>query len=112
MLNSTQTPGALPLPARADNRLKRALRGGGPAGVGVLLVVLAATYFGGPPIGAALVLLWGWYARVPWRDLGFRRPKNWARLIALGIIAGVAFKLLMKAVVMPLLGAPDQNAAY
>jgi len=40
------------------------------------------------------------------------RPKSWLLTIAGGIVVGVAFKLLMKAVVMPLLGAPDTNPAF
>ena len=40
------------------------------------------------------------------------RPKSWARTLAVGVAFGVAFKLLMKAIVMPLLGADPINQAY
>ena len=40
------------------------------------------------------------------------RPESWVRTLAVGIAFGVAFKLLMKAVVMPLLGADPINQAY
>jgi hypothetical protein len=40
------------------------------------------------------------------------RPKSWLRSIAIGLVFGALFKLAMKAVVMPLLGAPAVNAPY
>ena len=40
------------------------------------------------------------------------RPKSWLRSIAIGLVFGALFKLAMKAVVMPLLGAPALNASY
>ena len=64
------------------------------------------------PIGAILVLVWAWLAKVPWRDLGFSRPRSWAITLIAGVIAGVLLKLLLKALVMPLLGAPETNAHF
>jgi membrane protease YdiL (CAAX protease family) len=61
---------------------------------------------------AILVLLWARATRTPWRDLGFVRPANWARTVAAGILFGSAFKLVMKAVVMPLFGAEAANPAF
>jgi membrane protease YdiL (CAAX protease family) len=84
------------------------LRGFGLAGALFIIVVLLV----GPLIGSALVLLWAWHTKTPWRDLGFQKPHNWFLTIAGGITAGVALKLLMKAVVMPLIGAPPINPAY
>lgn len=63
-------------------------------------------------IAALLVLAWARLSRTPLRDLGFVAPKNWLAMIVLGGVFGIAFKLLMKAVVMPLLGAPAHNPAY
>ena len=40
------------------------------------------------------------------------RPRSWLRSIAIGLVLGALFKLAMKAVVMPLLGAPAVNASY
>ncbi len=40
------------------------------------------------------------------------RPRNWLRSLAIGLVFGALFKLAMKAVVMPLLGAPAVNAPY
>ena len=89
------------------DRLAAQLRGFGPIGVLAALAIVALGSLGGVP-----VLLWAALSRTPWRELGFVRPPSWARTVAAGVLAGVAFKLLMKAIVMPLLGAPDTNAAY
>jgi membrane protease YdiL (CAAX protease family) len=51
-------------------------------------------------------------SETPWREIGYVRPKTWVATIAIGIVFGVAFKLLMKALVMPLLGADPINQAY
>jgi membrane protease YdiL (CAAX protease family) len=40
------------------------------------------------------------------------RPQSWTRTLVIGIVFGVAFKFLMKAIVMPLLGGPPINQAY
>jgi membrane protease YdiL (CAAX protease family) len=63
-------------------------------------------------VGALLVLAWAAASRTPWRELGFRRPRSWIASAGLGLVSGAAFKLAMKAVVMPLLGAPAINAKY
>ena len=97
--------------AHHDASLAAALRGFGPAGVTALLVILAGNLVF-VPLSAVLVLAWAWCSRTPWREIGFARPRSWAVTIALGLALGVAFKLLMKAVVMPLLGAPAVNPAY
>jgi len=109
---TTPLPRPTPLPLPASHGFKTKLRGGGWIGFLVLLFVLAVTYCCGPRVGAPVVLLWAWWTGLPWRDLGFRRPKSWALVIVGGIVAGVASKLLMKTVVMPLLGAPDLNPTY
>ena len=87
------------------------LRGFGPVGVLALLIVLAGNLLA-VPFGAALVLAWAHVSRTPWRSLGFAAPRSWARLVAIGLPLGVAFKLVMKAIVMPLFGAPALNARY
>jgi membrane protease YdiL (CAAX protease family) len=75
--------------------------------LGIALVVVI-----GPPLGSIAVLAWAWRTRVPWRDLGLVRPRSWRATIALGVVAGVGLKLLMKTIVMPLLGAPAINPTY
>jgi membrane protease YdiL (CAAX protease family) len=66
----------------------------------------------GKPMSALMVLAWAHLSRTPWRDLGFVQPRSWPVAIAAGIAIGVVVKLIMKAVVMPLLGAPPVNEAY
>jgi membrane protease YdiL (CAAX protease family) len=87
------------------------LRGFGLLGILAILVILAgnAVFI---PLSAMLVLVWAWRSRTPWREIGYARPKSWIASIAVGIVFGAAFKLLMKAIVMPLLGAPPVNQAY
>jgi len=87
------------------------LRGFGPIGI-LAIVVIAAGNFVVLPLSAVLVLLWAWRSHTPWREIGYVRPKSWTSTIAAGIAFGIAFKLLMKATVMPLLGAEPINQAY
>jgi uncharacterized protein len=87
------------------------LRGFGPVGILAILVILAGNLIV-VPLSAILVLVWAHLSRTPWRSLGFTAPKSWAGTIALGLLLGIVFKLGMKAIVMPLLGAPPINARY
>lgn len=89
----------------------KALRGFGPVGLlAILVIALGNLVF--VPLSALLVLAWAWRSGLPWRELGFVRPRSWAATILVGLLFGAAFKLAMKALVMPLLGAPPVNAAY
>lgn len=63
-------------------------------------------------VSAALALAWARLSRTPWREIGYARPRSGFRVVAIGVAFGVGLKLLMKAVVMPLLGAPPTNQAY
>jgi membrane protease YdiL (CAAX protease family) len=94
-----------------DDRLAARLRGFGPLGILAMLVIPAGDYLFNP-LSAILVLVWAWLSRTPWPDLGFVRPKSWLRALALAIVFGALLKLLMKAFVMPLLGAPEINQAF
>jgi uncharacterized protein len=87
------------------------LRGFGPVGILAVLAILAGNLIVAP-LSAILVLVWVRRSRTPWREIGFVRPRSWARTVAIGILFGVAFKLAMKALVMPLLGADPVNHAY
>lgn len=94
-----------------DDAFGRRLRGFGPVGVAAMVVI----YFGNAifiPLTAILVLLWAWRSRTPWREIGFVRPENWTRVLFIAAAFGCAFKLVMKALVMPLLGAPPTNQAF
>ena len=93
------------------------LRGFGPAGiVAVIVILLTGNVFVGNmiavPVGAALVLGWRSLSRTPWRELGLARPDNWTRTVAGGLLFGVAFAFLLKAVVKPLLGFDPVNQPY
>jgi membrane protease YdiL (CAAX protease family) len=100
----------LPIEVPADDHLAAALRGFGPLGILAILVILASNVL--KPLSAILVLLWAWRSRTPWREIGYVRPKSWIITVAIGIVFGVTFKFLMKAIVMPLLGADPINPAY
>jgi membrane protease YdiL (CAAX protease family) len=94
-----------------DDALARRLRGFGLLGV-LAFVVIAAL---GPvlePLGTVLVLAWVSASRTPWRKLGFARSKSWVRTAILGIVFGCALKCVLKAIVMPLLGADPINQTY
>jgi uncharacterized protein len=93
------------------------LRGFGPVGLLAMLVILLAgnIRIGSMvvvPAGALLVLAWARLSHTSWRAIGYVRPKNWAVAVAGGVLFGIALKLVLKALVMPQLGAPPVNAAY
>jgi membrane protease YdiL (CAAX protease family) len=94
----------------ADDPVAAQLRGFGPLGLVAILVIVLTSVF--KPLSAVLVLVWAWRSHTPWREIGYVRPKSWPGTLAIGIIFGCAFKLLMKAIVMPLFGAPAINPAY
>lgn len=107
------TPSQDGAPSRPDtgDRFAAQLRGFGPLGIIAAILVIGL----GPifePFGALLAPLWVWRSRTPWREIGYVRPESWLRTIALGISFGCMFKLLMKAAVMPPLGAPPINPAF
>ena len=94
-----------------DDAVARALRGFGPLGLLAILVILAGNLVF-VPLSAILVLTWVRRSRTPWRNIGYAPPRSWVVSLLVGILFGVAFKLLMKSVVMPLLGADPINQAY
>jgi membrane protease YdiL (CAAX protease family) len=99
-----------PAPA-SDDRLAARLRSFGPVGLVAIVIVLGGNFIV-PPLGAILALIWVTLSRTPWREIGYVRPKSWIGSLAIGTVFGVAFKFLMKALVMPLFGAPPINQAY
>jgi len=96
----------------AESRVAAQLRGFGPLGILALLVVMLVGNYPVAPLGGILALLWVRWSRTPWSEIGFARPRSWTRDLAVGIAFGIAFKLFMKAIVMPLFGAPPINQAY
>ena len=111
--DSTRSFGLPPHPSSLApyGGLAAALRGFGPLGVLAVLVILAGNGLF-VPLSGLLVLGWARLSRTPWRDIGYVRPRSWMGGLAVGVVFGAAFKLAMKAVVMPLLGADPVNQAY
>lgn len=94
-----------------EDRLADRLRGFGPFGIlAIVVIVLGNALF--LPLSAILVLLWARWSRTTWREIGYVRPGNWAGTVTGGIVLGIALKFLMKAIVMPMLGADPINHAY
>jgi membrane protease YdiL (CAAX protease family) len=93
-----------------DDPMAARLRGFGPVGLLAILVIVLTSVI--KPLSGLLMLLWAWRSHTPWREIGYARPRSWIGSLAVGIVFGCAFKLLMKAIVMPLLGAPAINPAY
>ena len=111
MTPNEATP-ALPTPPGPEgDAFARALRGFGPIGLAALILIVPFSSLLGP-LRPTMPLLWAWRSRTPLAELGLVRPRNWLRTIVLGIVAGIVLKLLLKTVVMPLLGAPPENAAF
>ncbi len=96
-----------PLP---QDRFAARLRGFGPLGILAVLVIAAGQIV--PPLSAVLVLVWTKLSRTPWREIGYVRPRSWIASLVVGVAFGILFKFLMKAIVMPLLGANPVNQAY
>jgi membrane protease YdiL (CAAX protease family) len=96
-----------PLP---QDRFAFGLRGFGPLGILAVLVIAAGQLV--PPLSSVLVLVWTKLSRTPWREIGYVRPKSWIGSLLVGVAFGILFKFLMKAIVMPLLGANPTNQAY
>jgi membrane protease YdiL (CAAX protease family) len=107
----TSPDGADDPPSDAGDSIAARLRGFGPLGFLAILIILAGNFLF-TPLSAILVLVWARLSRTPWREIGYLRPKSWIRSVAIGIAFGCVFKLLMKAIVMPLLGADPINQAY
>jgi membrane protease YdiL (CAAX protease family) len=93
------------------------LRGFGVVGIVAIVLIMVTGNIVFPnmvaiPVGGVLVLIWARLSHTTWREIGYAKPKNWVVTIMGGIIFGVAFKFLMKAIVMPLLGADPINRPY
>ena len=95
----------------SDDAFAEALRGFGPVGILAMVVVLFANAIVAP-LSAILVLLWARRSGTPWHEIGYVRPRSWTTTLVVGVLLGVVLKLVMKAIVMPLLGADPLNQAY
>jgi membrane protease YdiL (CAAX protease family) len=87
------------------------LRGFGPLGIVSIILILAGS-LAGPSAAAVLVLIWADLSGTSVRDLGFSRPRKLALTLVASATFGIALKLALKAVLMPLLGAPPLNVTY
>jgi membrane protease YdiL (CAAX protease family) len=101
----------------SDDPFAAGLRGFGPFGIlAILAILFSGNVFLGRivvvPLGALLVLAWTWRSGTPWHEIGYVPPKSWIATVAVGFAFGVAFKFLMKAILMPLLGADPINRTY
>jgi len=101
----------VPAAGSSHDRVAAELRGFGALGILAIVVILAGNFVF-LPLSAILVLVWAHRSRTPWSEIGYVRPKSWMRTVAVGIAFGIALKFLMKAIVMPLLGADPINPAY
>ncbi|HYM94609.1 MAG TPA: CPBP family intramembrane glutamic endopeptidase [Chitinophagaceae bacterium] len=102
---------------QSNDQFAKELRGFGPVGIIVILIILLTGNIILPnmivlPIGALIVLLWVRLSNTPLSAIGYTKPKNWFLTILISLIFGVAFKFFMKAIVMPLLGADPVNQYY
>lgn len=112
-----QPEDTFPATGTSNDSFAADLRGFGPIGIlAILLILFTGNIFFGNmiiiPVGAILVLIWVWRSRTPWSDIGYVKNKNWVSTLAVGIVFGIAFKLLMKAFVMPLFNADPINRTY
>jgi membrane protease YdiL (CAAX protease family) len=105
---------AAPLPL--DDRFAADRRGFGPLGIlAMVVIVLAGNVAVGQvlvPLGGILALAWARWSQTPWREIGYVRPKSWLGSLAAGLAFGCAYKFLIKAIVMPLLGGDPVNQTY
>jgi uncharacterized protein len=93
-----------------DDPIAMALRGFGQLGSIAIVVIVASQLLA--PLEAVLVLIWAKRSRTPWHEIGYVRPRSWVGGLVIGVTFGIAFKFLMKAIVMPLLGAEPVNQTY
>ena len=94
-----------------NSTLARALRGFGVVGVLSVLIIGAGAAVA-MPLGALLIMLWVWLSGTTWSAIGYVKPKSWVGTVVVGTFLGIAFKLLMKAVVMPLFVVDPVNHTY
>ena len=93
----------------ASDKVRRELKGFGAVGIIALLVIVLVHP---ASIGGLLVLAWAKWSQTPYPEVGFSRPRSWIMTVSSGVAFGAAFKVVMKSVVMPLLGAPAINQTY
>src|SRR5262245_193640 len=103
-------PATAATPGKPSQDFPARLRGFGPVGV-LAMAVICASVLVSPLISGVLVVVWALWSHTPWRELGYTRPKSWPLAITASAAGGVLFKLAMKSLVLPLLGADPINRA-
>lgn len=98
-------------PALARVGFREQLAGFGPVGIGAFAIIMLVSLLLAP-IGGLLIVLWAFLSRTPMRDVGLVKPKSWIADIVFGVALGIGLKFAMKAIVLPLLGAPAVNQAF
>src|SRR5262249_57367520 len=89
------------------DRLSRQLTARSRAGIAMAPALVLA----GNLVGPALVLAWAGFTRTPWARLGLARPRHgWRMAVVTGSLGGVALRLVMTSVVMPLLSGPASGS--
>ena len=106
-----EPPGETRASPPSDDPLAAGLRRFGPLGILAIVVIFAGNLVVAP-FSALLALAWAYRSRTAWREIGYVAPRSWIGSLAIGIVFGVAFKLFMKIIVMPLLGADPINQTY
>lgn len=96
---------------KPEQDLASRLRGNGAVGIAAILVIFSGALLS-PVVSAVLIALWVALSRTEWAELGFSKPQNRARTLPLAVLGGAALKLMLKALVMPLLKGAPVNAAY
>jgi len=99
------------LPHGPDDHFAASLRGFGLVGLLAILVILSGNLVFAP-LSALLVLAWVYRSHTPWREIGYAQPGHWWRDALLGIAGGLALRLLMQVIVMPLLGHHAANQQF
>jgi membrane protease YdiL (CAAX protease family) len=112
-----EAPRPAPSSLSADDRFAAGLRGFGPLGIlAILVILLTGNIVLGTmivlPIGGLLVCLWVRLSHTSWSAIGYVRPGNWIVTLVGGFVFGIAFKLIVKVLMMPLFGADPINQAY
>src|SRR4051812_47137682 len=102
--------------AEERGRLAAELRRFGVPGIVVFLLILLLAIAHLPldletVVAAIAILVWARVARTPLRDIGLARPASWLRVMLIGLVLGIAIKLVEKALILPLLGASAVNPA-
>jgi membrane protease YdiL (CAAX protease family) len=98
----------VPARTRESEDFRHRLRGFGPVGILAIALVLGL----GDLVGPVLALLWARVSRTPLKALGFVASRSWLRDVVMGLLSGVALKILLKAVLLPPLGVPPLNHTY